>query len=119
MNDAPAKSVMWQRVVEAAAIAGIVGGVSVFAATAVMEERLDIVSTSAFQNATQLREVNQTLTDIQVEMAEQLNLLTLIASLQQDIAEHEKALDTIWPRLREIKERVQKLEPTNAERWRY
>ena len=97
MNDAPAKSVMWQRVVEAAAIAGIVGGVSVFAATAVMEERLDI----------------------RVEMAEQRNLLTLIASLQQDIAEHEKALDTIWPRLREIKERVQKLEPTNAERWRY
>lgn len=32
---------------------------------------------------------------------------------------HEELFDTIWPRLREMKERIQALEPKDAPRWQY
>jgi len=40
-------------------------------------------------------------------------------NLQAQIDRHEKQFNTIWPRLREMKERVQALEPKGAPRWQY
>ena len=40
-------------------------------------------------------------------------------SLQGQLNQHENQLQTLWPRLREMKERIQKLEPKNADRWQY
>lgn len=42
-----------------------------------------------------------------------------IDSLQAQIDRHEKQFGTIWPRLREMKERVQALEPKDSGRWQH
>lgn len=42
-----------------------------------------------------------------------------LRSHQDQINRHEKLLGTIWPRLREIKERIQRLEGSEGERWQY
>lgn len=42
-----------------------------------------------------------------------------IARIDGKIANHEKHFDTIWPRLREMKERIQALEPKDATRWQF
>ena len=42
-----------------------------------------------------------------------------LRALQQQINQHETNFRTIWPRLREMKERVQRLEPDDAPRWQH
>jgi len=42
-----------------------------------------------------------------------------LRGLQDQLDQHEKALDTVWPRLREMKERIQRLEGPDGERWQY
>ena len=41
-----------------------------------------------------------------------------VSRLTQWLQKHEKQFDTIWPRLREIKERIQEIEPKEVERWK-
>lgn len=42
-----------------------------------------------------------------------------LEQLERQIERHETLFDTIWPRLREMKERIQAVEPDDAERWKY
>lgn len=42
-----------------------------------------------------------------------------LRGVHDQLDQHEKALDTIWPRLREMKERIQRLEPDDAPRWQH
>lgn len=42
-----------------------------------------------------------------------------LRGIHDQLDEHDKYLDTIWPRLREMKERIQALEPKDADRWQY
>lgn len=40
-------------------------------------------------------------------------------AIAQRLDRHDQLFDTIWPRLREMKERVQALEPKDAPRWQH
>jgi len=40
-------------------------------------------------------------------------------TLNQRITRHEGLFDSIWPRLREMKERIQAMEPKDANRWQH
>lgn len=40
-------------------------------------------------------------------------------AVNQRLDRHDQLFDTIWPRMREMKERVQALEPKDADRWQH
>lgn len=42
-----------------------------------------------------------------------------LASLRRTVERHDKQFDEVWPRLREIKERVQRMEPETAGAWQH
>ncbi len=42
-----------------------------------------------------------------------------IKRLETVLKQHQKNLDSLWPRLREMKERIQRLEPKGADRWQH
>lgn len=42
-----------------------------------------------------------------------------LRALQEQIDTHSESFRTIWPRLREMKERIQHMEPKDSDRWQY
>ena len=118
------------RIVEVAVTAGIVGAVTLYGTTQTIDERLNAVADKAVQNqqnieklqgqvADEFSAMRDLMTDIRIQLAERDRARLEIDNLTKRIDNHEKHLDTIWPRLREIKERVQDLEPPDADRWKY
>lgn len=129
------------RIVEVLLAAGLVGAITLYAnneinstkiaqlaeATGENAERIDLM---ADRNAVQIDNIKTILSDIRVEFAKRNRLELEIEALRQQMhASHngqaerienlEHHQNTIWPRLREMKERLQALEPKDAGRWQY
>jgi len=118
------------RIVEVAVTAGIVGAVTLYGTTQTIDERLNSVADKADQNQQNIEKLQsqvadeffamrELMTDIRIQLAERDRARLEIDNLKNRIDNHEKHLDTIWPRLREMKERVQDLEPPGVDRWKY
>lgn len=118
------------RIVEVAVTAGIVGAVTLYGTTQTIDERLNSVSEKAIQNqrnieklqsqvAIEFSAIKDLMTEIRIQLAERDRARLEIETLTNRIDKHEIHLDSIWPRLREIKERVQVLEPDAAGRWQH
>ena len=108
----------------------IIGGMISMGTVRVMENQLQNMAAEIQRNATSIKElstivdknedkaqnalktVSELLVDIRLEMAKRSTTDNTIQSLQD-------RLDTVWPRLREMRERIQKLEPENAPEWRH
>lgn len=118
------------RIVEVLVTASIVGGVTLYGTTAVIEERLAFATETAESNKADIRELRRDFTSgikemtdvmfsIRLQLAQTASEKAAMTSLSSNIERHESQFRTIWPRLREMKERVQRLEPKDADRWQY
>jgi len=129
------------RIIEVLLAAGIVGGITLYANNAINGARIDEIERNVKSNeqtikevsrgvSTELSKVRELLSDMRVEFAKSNRLELEINNLRQQVlAEHENQderidkleyhQNTIWPRLREMKERVQDLEPETAQRWQH
>jgi len=118
------------RIVEVAVTAGIVGAVTLYGTTQTIDERLNSVAEKAVHNqrnieklqsqvADEFAAIKDLMTEIRIQLAERYRARLEVEALTERIDTHEKHFDSIWPRLREIKERVQALEPESAGRWKH
>lgn len=108
----------------------IIGGMISMGTVRVMENQLQNMAAEIQRNATSIKElsavvdknedksqdalktVSELLVAIRLEMAKRASTDNAIQNLQD-------RLNTIWPSLREMRERIQKLEPENAPEWRH
>ncbi|MEQ9487488.1 MAG: hypothetical protein RIM72_00695 [Alphaproteobacteria bacterium] len=129
-NDLQGRGFSIPRILEVAVTAGIVGAVTLYGTTRTIDERLNSVAEKALQNqrnieklqsqvAVEFSAIRSLMTDIRIQLAERNRAGLEISSLSERVDRHEKQFDSIWPRLREMKERVQTLEPEGAARWQH
>lgn len=118
------------RIIEVLLTASIVGGVTLYGTTAVIEERLEAATQTASKNEEDIRELRRDFTagikeltklmfDIRIELTKSATSTSELEQIKQEIERHERQFTTIWPRLREMKERIQALEPKDTGRWQY
>lgn len=118
------------RIIEVLVTAAIVGGITLYGSTQVLREQIDTIDARSQNNASDIRDLRKEvveevksltalMVEIKIELARSGTDEVRMANFADQINQHEKLFDTIWPRLREMKERIQALEGADAGRWQY
>lgn len=98
------------RILEVIASAAIVGSIAVYSSHKVNEERLNTFTDIVKQNSHTLANLEKNSIELRIEMARTESNDIIIKQLAELIDRHEKNFDTIWPRMRDLASRVDRIE---------
>jgi predicted nucleic acid-binding Zn-ribbon protein len=107
----------------------IIGGMIAMGTVRVLETKLDNINNDVQRNTNSIKELANVVNKNEDQAYESLKTLSdlLVAirlemarrtSIDNSITGVQDNLNKIWPQLREMRERIQRLEPDNAPDWR-